>query len=155
MFVSAYLGTANGNATEAARTAGYSSPHPEGSRLLRNATVRAAIDARLESAAMGVDETLARLSDMAASDFGPFLTFTKDGEPSVDLKAMRDAGLSHLIKSIKRTRWGVSVELHDAQAALEKLGRYHSLFADRPEGAATNPILEALRGIAGRNRSAT
>ena len=44
-FVLAYCGESQGNATDAARRAGYAKPHPEGSRLLRFATVAAAIDA--------------------------------------------------------------------------------------------------------------
>lgn len=42
-FVESYL--ASGNAMEAAKLAGYRCPHPEGSRLLRNATVALAIAA--------------------------------------------------------------------------------------------------------------
>ena len=33
-----------GNALDAARTAGYKRPHPEGARLLQNATIKAALD---------------------------------------------------------------------------------------------------------------
>jgi hypothetical protein len=44
-FVAAYLGEANGNATEAARLAGYAKPMQQGSRLLRNVEVAAAIEA--------------------------------------------------------------------------------------------------------------
>ncbi|MCC6875165.1 MAG: terminase small subunit [Sandaracinaceae bacterium] len=44
-FVLAYIGEAQGNATEAARRAGYAVPDPEGARLLGDARVRAAIEA--------------------------------------------------------------------------------------------------------------
>lgn len=47
-FVEAYMGAAKGNATEAARIAGYRSPRAEGSRLLTNADVREAITARVD-----------------------------------------------------------------------------------------------------------
>lgn len=50
-FVAAYVGEANGNATRAADLAGYKTPHPSGSLLLRNATVAAAI-ARAKAAIM-------------------------------------------------------------------------------------------------------
>jgi phage terminase small subunit len=43
------------------------------------------------------------------------------------------AGKLHLIKSMKDTRWGISVELYDAQAALALLGKHHGLFVDRQE----------------------
>lgn len=46
-FIEAYLGTANGNATEAARIAGYASPTVEGSRLLTFADVRQEVDRRI------------------------------------------------------------------------------------------------------------
>lgn len=42
-FVEAYAGPAMGNATEAARLAGYKVPDPEGSRLLGNARVAEAV----------------------------------------------------------------------------------------------------------------
>lgn len=46
-FVEAYLGEAKGNSTEAARIAGYKHPNVEGSRLLAQASVRAAVDERM------------------------------------------------------------------------------------------------------------
>lgn len=42
-FVDAYTGPAQGNATEAARMAGYAKPGQEGHRLLKNAEVAAAV----------------------------------------------------------------------------------------------------------------
>ena len=46
LFVSAYLGEANGNATEAARIAGYADPGIRGHELVKNSKIRAAIDAK-------------------------------------------------------------------------------------------------------------
>lgn len=43
------MGQAEGNATEAARIAGYGAPAQQGSRLLRSANVATAIDARRRS----------------------------------------------------------------------------------------------------------
>ena len=48
-FVEAYMGEAAGNASEAARIAGYKCPGPEGFRLLQYAEIQAAIDSRVES----------------------------------------------------------------------------------------------------------
>ena len=45
-FVEAYMKT--GNALESARLAGYKSPHPTGARLLQNATVKKAIEQRVD-----------------------------------------------------------------------------------------------------------
>ncbi len=44
-FVLAFIGEAAGNATEAARIAGYAHPDPEGARLLGTDRVRAAVEA--------------------------------------------------------------------------------------------------------------
>lgn len=44
-FVLAFIGEARGNATEAARRAGYAHPDPEGARLLGDARVAAAVEA--------------------------------------------------------------------------------------------------------------
>jgi hypothetical protein len=127
LFVSFYLGKANGNALEAARMAGYASPHPEGARLLQNATIRAAIDAKLEGPALAADEILARLSEVASTDMDDFVRITARGG-TLDLKRAQERGKTHLIKSLRPTKYGLAIELHDSQAALEKLGRYHGLF---------------------------
>ena len=52
LFVEAYLGPAGGNATEAARIAGFAHPLVQSSRLLGNVRIQAAIDARLAEAAL-------------------------------------------------------------------------------------------------------
>jgi phage terminase small subunit len=52
LFVEYYLGESKGCAVDAARRVGYGTPHPEGVRLLKNPTIRAAIDARVVTAAM-------------------------------------------------------------------------------------------------------
>lgn len=68
-FVEAYVYKTNGNATEAARIAGYKSADPEGRQLLRFPTVRAAIDQLLaeRSAAIkaeGIANLQNRIDDM-------------------------------------------------------------------------------------------
>jgi hypothetical protein len=119
------------NATEAARTAGYSHPRQQGWRLLSNVYIRAAVDARLAEMHMAADEVLARLSSMAGADMGDFLD-AKTSE-TLDLKRARDAGRLHLVKKFATTDKVISIELHDAQAALVHLGRYHKLFTDIQE----------------------
>ncbi len=138
MFVDAYLGEAKGNATEAARIAGYSSPHPEGSRLLRNATIQAAIAARLESSAMSAKEVLARLSDQAAADMDHFLNIPgDDADPDkpvsigVDLRRAKQLGITHLIQEFKPTEFGPSIKIAPSRPALELLGKYHKLFTEK------------------------
>ena len=48
-FVEAYMGKANGNATEAARISGYKHPNTQGPRLFVNVSIREAIRERVES----------------------------------------------------------------------------------------------------------
>ena len=78
-------------------------------------------------------EVIARLSDMGRADMAKFA----DVRAPADLKGNLD---SHLVKKItvqaRRHKDGTItaktvIELHDAQAALEKLGRYHDLFKNR------------------------
>lgn len=134
LFVSYYLGTANGNATEAARLAGYAIPKAQGTENLAKPAIRAAIDAKLTGPALAADETLARLADIATVDLGDFARFfrprrTKGGTwLEFDLAAAKAAGVSHLIKSIKPTRNGMAIELHDSLAALDKLSKFHGLY---------------------------
>jgi hypothetical protein len=137
LFVHYYLGAANGNGTEAARMAGYAEPAVQASENIRKPNIAAAIATKVASAAMTADEVLARLSDMAAADVADLdglLTCDRDtGHLKLDLEGAKRKGVSRLIKKIKSTKYGVEVELHDAQAALEKLGRYHNLFRDHSE----------------------
>ena len=65
-FVELYL--ACWNATKAARRAGYKQPHSQGPRLLENVEIQAFIKARLNEHAMGADEVLSRLADIARSE---------------------------------------------------------------------------------------
>lgn len=66
-FVSAYIGEANGNATEAARMAGYKQPRMHGSRLLTNDDIAAAIaEYKAEVKARGIAEKQNRID--AAND---------------------------------------------------------------------------------------
>lgn len=148
MFVAFYLGKANGNASEAARMAGYGVCRVRASKLLTKGNIRAAIDAKLDEVSLSTDEILARLSDMGSADMGEFIKVDKDGRPTLDLTRAKRAGKLHLIKSMKPTKFGLTVELHDSQAALEKLGRYRKLFVDRteisgPDGASLIETYEA------------
>jgi hypothetical protein len=142
LFVCAYLGTAAGNATEAARAAGYAQPHSQGPRLLANVGIRAAIAAKLAGAALAAEEVLARLSDMASADLADFLAISPKGH-RVDLAKARRAGKTHLIKKLSPTRYGLAIELHDARGALELLGKYHGLFDRIDMGDAKTEELEA------------
>jgi hypothetical protein len=135
LFVDFYLGVSHGNATDAARRAGYSNAEI-GRQLLRNITIRAAVEANL-SAVLSAKEVLARLSEIADGSIDDFISLTEAGEPVSNLTRARKAGKMHLIRKIKPGPSGTAIEIHDPIRALEKLGQYHGLFdGDKP---ATQP----------------
>lgn len=126
-FINFYLELWNG--TEAASKAGYEGDRDTlavtASRLLRNAKVRGAIEKRLESEAMGANEVLRRLSEHARGNLADFIdTDVPGGLIDMDVVAAK----GHLLKKLSWTKVGLQVELYDAQAALEKLGKAHGLF---------------------------
>jgi len=128
-FVEHYLAT--WNATEAAKRAGYSAKtaQEQGSQLLSKLIVQQLVEKRIAELKMTSDEVLLRLADQARSDMSDFIN--SHGE--VDVKAARRNKKLHLVKRYSLTDKGVSVELHDAQAALVQIGRILALFADRVE----------------------
>ena len=157
LFIEFYLGKANGNATEAARLAGYTWPDKQGPRLVGKSRVRAAIDARVSEVAMSAEEVLSRLSELAAGDLGEFIHVDGEGGFRFDLQKAKRLGKLHLLKKLRnkvetrREKRGVDdqgvpiietvvtehieIELHDPESPLEKLGRYHGLWKDREDAA--------------------
>lgn len=131
LFVEAYLGEANGNASEAARIAGYRNPGQLGHRLVKKSAIRARIDQRLASAAMPANEVLARLSEQASADLADFVEIDEAGSWRVDLRKAKRRGKTWLLSRIKMTKDGPDIELKGSDFALAKLGQYHGLW-DRP-----------------------
>lgn len=72
LFIEAYVGRARGNATEAARIAGYRGDEGTlaqvGHENLRKPEIRAAMEARVQRSAMEADEVLSELSKIARMD---------------------------------------------------------------------------------------
>ena len=133
LFVEAYLGKANGNATEAARVAGYRWPDKQGAQLLAKPQVKAAVGARLDDAAMSTDEILGRLSDIARGSLEDFIKVDAQGNYRIDLAGARKGNKLHLLRKLKRGEHGVELELHDPLKALDKLARYRKLYSDEPQ----------------------
>jgi hypothetical protein len=135
-FIRYYLGRANGNATVAARLAGYGSPKERGCELTHNPTVAAEIKRVLDERAMPANDVLARLADQAR---GPSIYLRAAGERVyIDAEGMLEDGMGHLIKGVKETvtKDGdriQTIEFADSQAALVHLGRHHKLFTDKAE----------------------
>ena len=138
LFVDYYLGESSGCAVDAARRAGYSSPHPEGVRLLKKAPIRAAIAARVATAAMASNEVLARVADVASADL---LDFLKEDGPDgfkVDLKLIKRLGLGHLIKRVRLKKDGTQdIVLEARLPALIKLGEHYKLWKGEPQQQVT------------------
>lgn len=130
LFVEEYLQC--WNATEAARRVGYKHPNVQGPRLLVNDSIRAVIEARLREKAMAADEVLYRLGEMARADPAEFLVVTEGGGIRLSADAFR-SGRTWLIKSLKETKEGYHLTMHDAQAALQLIGRHYALFTDAIE----------------------
>jgi hypothetical protein len=125
LFVEAFLGQANGNASEAARIAGYPHAKQAGSRLLSNVDVRAKLDQRLASAAMPANEVLARLTEIASGDLGEYIKV--DGRDfHVDVRKVKRSG--RVVRKIKATKYGTELELHSPADALKTLARCHGLY---------------------------
>lgn len=157
-FVNAYLGEAMGNATEAAKLAGYSAVKRStlgemGSQLLKNLKVRAHIDARVDELAMTAEEVLGRLAEQARGDMGQFVEGELYGKPKIVMKKIEGEANTRLIKRLTVTEMGgaqsVQVELYDAQAALVQLGKYHKLFTDKTEltGKDGIPLFKAYQDV--------
>lgn len=155
VFVEIYLKT--WNATEAARQAGYKGNDATlasvGYANLRKAEIREQIDARLAEFGMSANEVLARLASHARGDLSPFLSQDVD-EVSFDLTTEQAKENLHLIKKIKsKTKRGTKdngeeweeheteIEVHDPQAALVHLGRYHKLFTDKAENEQSGELV--------------
>lgn len=171
LFVEAYLGEANGNGAEAARIAGYRDCRVAPTRLLANASIQAAISRRVASAALTANEVLARISDLASASLGDFLDIDEHGHRVTLLKGKR-RGRLHTLKKIKvksrtftargdegpTTEVETEIELHDPQAALDKLAKYHGLYArdktagEAPESATDNDDLDSILRAFGYTR---
>lgn len=150
-FLVEYLSAEKPNATAAAERVGYKTPNKQGPRLLQNPKIRAAIDEYFHAYEMSAREVIARLSDQARGSLGDFLDIGSDYEPTLNLARAKREGKLHLLKKYKQkrvtfvnkddeetvTEW-VEVELHDPQAALVYVGRYHGLFGAK--GTEDDPI---------------
>jgi len=114
LFVEAFIGSAQGNAREAARMAGYSGDDnalsQRGYELVRIPKIAELIGVRVEEAVMRANEVLSELSLIAKADWQNFLEIRRDREG----------------ETIAAT-----LKLSDKIKALELVGKYHKLFSDR------------------------
>lgn len=131
-FISHYLICLN--ATEAARLAGYKGNYATlrsiGSENLTKPNIKAEIDRRLKSLHLTADDALARLASHARADMGDCIEITDNGLWKLDLKKMKELGLTHLIKKLSWNEYGPVIELHDVQAAIAQILKYLQPNAD-------------------------
>lgn len=127
------------NATEAARRIGYAHPNMAGPRMILKDSIQEVVRQRVSEIAMSTDEILLRQAEIARSDMGDFLDINSMGFV-IDLAAAKEKGITHLIRKVKqRTTTHIDengseteihqaeIELYDAQAALNTLGKYKGL----------------------------
>lgn len=135
------------NATQSALRAGYSprSAYSIGQENLRKPEIAAEIQRLIEERIMSAEEVKLRLADHARGDIQDFLDVESMGF-QLDLEKGLQLGKTHLIKKLKQTvttttrgvgdnqteeeRIFTEIELHDAQAALDKLAKILSLYTE-------------------------
>ncbi len=139
----------DGNATRAARVAGYKHPNVQGAQNLAKLSIQKRIQARLEDSKIQTNEVIGTLASHMRADIAEILP---DNEV---LKRAKKAGLSHLIKKMKTTerytKDGEHVvthefEMYSAQEAAKQLCAVfglNKLPASNPNDAAR----EALAAI--------
>lgn len=132
LFVDAYIGEANCNATEAARLAGYADPKNEGYRLTHRDDIRAAIDQRMRDLTIGPEEILFRLTAQARGNLKD-LEDENGSLPESTATLTRQQAAIIKKHSVRPGQHGtaVSVEIYDAQSALLALAKRYDLFPDR------------------------
>lgn len=141
MFVNYFMGEAGFNRTKAAKMCGFLHAKEMGYQLLNRPAVKAAIKAKLNKAAMSVEELLIRLTEQASSSIEDCMSRGPNGW-HLDLDKAKRLGKMHLIKKITPTAHGLSVEMYPADAAREQLMRYHGLFRDKLEVTQTTTTMK-------------
>lgn len=140
-FINAYL--ESWNATQAAIEAGYSSKTARsiGHENLTKPDIAEEIQRRVDEITLSANEVLARLAEHAKIDYKDFLSVAANGDVALDM--VKAEGKTHLIRRVSQRRTirttkdsqtdetVMSLELHDAQAALVQIGKYHKLFTDK------------------------
>jgi hypothetical protein len=141
LFIKHLFDEAKQDPVKAAAMAGYTNPKQAASKLLANRTISEYVERKIEqSGAMGVNEILARWSDIAAFDPTDFMVFTeeeKNGKTvekvSYDLKKLKRKGFGHLIKKVSKAGGNMDVEFHSSMDAQDKLAKFYGMFVQRIE----------------------
>lgn len=142
-FIERYLETFN--ATQSVKDAGYKVKNDNvaaviGHELLRKPKIQRVIQERLETESMSAGEITQRFTNMGRGDVKYFLKTDQHGQVAIDLNSALAKKHSYLIKKVsqwkKRSKDGnewiikTVIELHDAQAAMDKLAKAQGLYRD-------------------------
>lgn len=161
LFVSYYLGRAQGNGTLAARLAGYRDPAVVAFRLLRKSHISDAIENKLNKVGMDQEEVLMRIARLARADAGDFMRFDElDGPPKLDMLKAKRRGQLGCVKKLKATRVGgddpleiVETELFAPIEALKILAKMHGMLEDKSEQRPDSGLAAAAEILRERQRS--
>lgn len=123
----------------------YASARMTASRLLTNDNIKAYLRKRMNEDIMPKEEVLKRLKAQAEANLFDFVKIDDDGLTYFNFKDPEAKKHFYLIRKIRHRKketfneksgesteenW-VEVELHDAQKALELLGKYHALWTEK------------------------
>lgn len=137
------------NGAAAAVRAGYAESRARQTAydLLQDEDIQTAIQRRLDELSMSAAEATKRMSDMARADIADCYRVEEDEDTGrkyvvLDLVRLIEEGKGHLVHSIKPTRHGRQVEMHDAKDALKQIMKAHGLFVQKHEhtGRGGGPI---------------
>lgn len=168
LFVDEYM--IDRNATQAAIRAGYSAATAEqqGSRLLRNVQVKAAVDERVSKMAekleISAERVLRELALIGFSNMADYMRPGFEGDPVLDFSNLtRDQAAALAEVTVEDFKDGrgedardvrrVKFKLSDKRAALVDLGRHLKLFTDKLEhdvSADLASVLQAAKERAAR-----
>jgi phage terminase small subunit len=149
LFIAAYQAN-GGNATDAAKQAGYSAhtARSQGQRLLTHVDIAAEIErgcqTRLKSYEVTADRVVAELAKIAFVNMFDYMRVGPHGDPTLDFSALtRDQAAALVEVTVEDFKDGrgeggrvvrrVKFKLADKRGALVDLGRHLGLFADRHE----------------------
>lgn len=116
--------------------------------------IQAAIDDYFHQKEMTPRRAVALLSEKAEFDLTHYMRFARDEDGRiidiwVDVEAVRDDGLGHLVKGVKRDRNdNLTVEFEESLRPLEDVMKYLGLFKERIETTETDwrdEVAELLR----------
>jgi len=161
-FVRAYL-TNGFNATEAAKSAGYSekTAHSQGPRLLENVEVQKELGKYHQKAETKVDVTqdmiLNELRKIAFADLRRATSWDDNGVSMIASDELDDdtaGAIQEVSEKSSMTQFGhskqVKIKMYDKQRALELLGKHLGMFADRlkvePDEKFHDVVMKILHG---------